>query len=59
MIQYPEVQARAQAEIDDVVGREHPPRVEDLEKMPYIKAMVKETLRWRPVGPLGMCLYLL
>jgi cytochrome P450 len=54
MLQYPEVLNKAQTEIDTVVGREHPPTFKDLDNLPYFHAMVKETLRWRPVGPLGM-----
>ncbi|KAH9049792.1 cytochrome P450 [Lactarius deliciosus] len=53
MVTYPEVQKRAQAELDAVVGREHTPTFADFQHLPYIRAMVKETLRWRPVGPLG------
>jgi cytochrome P450 len=53
MIQNPEVLKKAQAEIDAVIGRDHPPSFKDLDNLPYIRAIVKETLRWRPVGPLG------
>ncbi|THU86529.1 cytochrome P450 [Dendrothele bispora CBS 962.96] len=51
---YPNVMRKAQAEIDAVVGRERLPTFEDREKLPYIRAIVKEVLRWRPVGPLGL-----
>lgn len=54
MVVYPEVQARAQAELDSVVGRDRVPTFEDLSNLPYICAMVKEALRWRPVDPLGL-----
>jgi cytochrome P450 len=53
MLAYPETQARAQAEIDAVVGRARLPTFADFPHLPYIRAMVKEILRWRPVGPLG------
>jgi cytochrome P450 len=53
MIQYPDVRIRAQAELDAVVGRDRLPKFEDKDKLPYIVAIVRETLRWRPVGPLG------
>jgi cytochrome P450 len=49
----PDVMKRAQTELDSVVGRSRLPTFEDKEKLPYIRAIVKETLRWRPVGPLG------
>jgi cytochrome P450 len=54
MIAYPETQARAQAELDAVVGRARPPTFTDHPHLPYLRAMVKETLRWRPVGPVGV-----
>ncbi|KAI0757948.1 cytochrome P450 [Fomes fomentarius] len=53
MVLHPEVQARAQAEIDAVVGRDRAPTFADRDNLPYIRACVRETLRWRTVGPLG------
>ncbi|KAF8505378.1 cytochrome P450 [Russula emetica] len=52
MLAYPETQARAQAELDAVVGRTRMPTFVDLPRLPYIRAMVKELLRWRPVAPI-------
>ncbi len=49
MIVYPETQKRAQAELDAVVGRDRLPSFADYEHLPYIRAMVKEALRWRMV----------
>jgi cytochrome P450 len=54
MLAYPETQARAQAELDEVVGRSRVPTFADYPHLHYIRAMVKETLRWRPSDPLGM-----
>ena len=54
MVTYPEVQKRAQAELDAVVGRSRTPTFADLPHLPYIRAMVKEALRWRPVDPVGL-----
>lgn len=53
MLAYPETQSRAQAELDAVVGRARPPSFADYPHLPYIRAMVKEVLRWKPVTPLG------
>ena len=53
MVLYPDAQKKAQEEIDAVVGRGRLPSFDDLDKLVYIRAMVKETLRWHPVGPLG------
>ncbi|KAJ7437432.1 cytochrome P450 [Mycena galericulata] len=54
MVAYPDVLKRAQEEIDRVVGRSRMPTFEDYDALPYIQAMVKEALRWRPVAPLGV-----
>jgi cytochrome P450 len=54
MLAYPETQARAQAEIDAVVGRARLPTFADYSSLPYIRAMVQEILRWSPVTPLGV-----
>ena len=54
MLLYPDVMRKAQAELDAVVGRDRLPTFEDRKNLHYIRAMVKEVLRWRPVGPLGM-----
>ena len=52
MIHYPEVQRKAQAEIDSAVGAERSPVWADLPKLPYINMIVKEGHRWRPILPL-------
>lgn len=53
MIKYPEVQARAHAQIDAVVGPGRSPRWTDYARLPYVVQIVKETMRWRPVTPLS------
>ena len=53
MALYPEVQKKAQAEIDAVVGLNRLPEFEDRPSLPYINAVVKELLRWHLVGPFG------
>lgn len=54
MVLYPEVQARAQQEIDSIIGRERLPNASDAAKLPYVSAIVQETLRWRPVSPIPL-----
>jgi len=54
MAMFPEVQKKAQAELDAVVGRERLPDFNDYESLPYINAVVKEILRWQPVLPVGV-----
>jgi cytochrome P450 len=53
LILYPEVQAQGQAEIDAVLGDNRIPTWDDIPRLPYIRACVKETLRWHPVAKLG------
>ncbi|KAF5354109.1 hypothetical protein D9756_007313 [Leucocoprinus leucothites] len=53
MCLYPDIQKRAQAELDAVLkGRL--PEFTDRPVLPYINALVKETLRWQPVTPLAV-----
>ena len=54
MIAFPEVQRRAQAEIDAVVGRDRLPTFSDAPRLSYVCAIIKEILRWRPVAPFGI-----
>ncbi|KAJ3662579.1 hypothetical protein Zmor_006920 [Zophobas morio] len=45
LIRYPDVQKKAQQEIDQVVGRDRLPTLEDRPKMPYMECVVLEALR--------------
>ncbi|KAJ4484986.1 cytochrome P450 [Lentinula edodes] len=54
MVIYPEVQDKAQQELDAVVGPGRLPDFSDRGSLPYIDAIVKEVLRWSPVAPLGL-----
>lgn len=47
---HPDVKRKAQAEIDQVVGEDRFPAVADRPNLPYINAMVKESLRWHTVA---------
>lgn len=46
---HPEVQKKAQVEIDKACGSGRSPRWDDFSKLPYINCIVKEGMRWRPV----------
>jgi cytochrome P450 len=50
---HPEVQKRAQKELDDVVGPERVPSFDDIDRLPYIQAIVLEVTRWHTVLPYG------
>ncbi|KAH9983874.1 cytochrome P450 [Russula vinacea] len=54
MTLYPEVQRKAQDEIDSVVGNSRLPDYSDQDTLPYIQAVLKEVLRWHPVTPLSV-----
>ncbi|KIJ14780.1 hypothetical protein PAXINDRAFT_12350 [Paxillus involutus ATCC 200175] len=53
MVENPHVWKRAQAEIDAVVGMGRLPDFGDRPSLPYVDAVLREILRWQPVGPLG------
>ncbi|KAI1860771.1 hypothetical protein JX265_008319 [Neoarthrinium moseri] len=50
---FPETLKPAWEELDRVVGPDRSPTWEDEEKLPYVKAFVKEVLRWRSVAIIG------
>ncbi|KAF9223380.1 cytochrome P450 [Gyrodon lividus] len=54
MVLDPNVQTRAQQEIDRVVGSERLPNFDDRPNLPYIEAVYLETLRWGATVPLGL-----
>ena len=59
MILYPEVQRKAQAEIDQTVGNSRLPDFSDQDALPYVQAVLKEVFRWHPVAPLGVLLHVM
>ncbi|KAF8655202.1 hypothetical protein AX16_003234 [Volvariella volvacea WC 439] len=54
MALYPDVQRKAQAELDAIIGSHRLPDFNDRESLPYINAIVKETMRWQNVTPLSV-----
>lgn len=53
MALHPEKQQLAQAEIDNVVGAGRLPTIDDRSSLPYVNAVIKETMRWHPILPLS------
>lgn len=53
MLHFPNVRKKAQDELDTVIGTERMPEYKDREFLPYVRAVMNETLRWRPVAVLG------
>jgi cytochrome P450 len=54
MALFPDVQKRAQEEIDRVVGPSRLPVSSDKPNLPFIWATVQETHRWHPVVPMSI-----
>ena len=50
---HPEAQTMAQKELDTITRRERLPTFEDRLKLPFVDAICKEVIRWKPVAPLG------
>ncbi|KAB0797119.1 hypothetical protein PPYR_08113 [Photinus pyralis] len=50
---HPEVQAKIQTEIEQVVGRARLPNLDDRKNMPYTEAVIRESLRIDPVLPIN------
>lgn len=53
MALHPVIQARAQTELDSVVGRERLPVIADRGSLPYVEAVIQEVMRWHPMLPLS------
>lgn len=53
MTLYPDVQTKAQHEVDLLLNGSRLPTIEDRSSLPYVDALIKETLRWHVALPLG------
>ncbi|KAG1858019.1 cytochrome P450 [Suillus subalutaceus] len=51
---FPEEQAKVQAELDAVIGRERAPTFADKPSLPRLEAFISEAFRWRPLAPEGV-----
>ncbi|KAJ6585036.1 cytochrome P450 [Mycena capillaripes] len=54
MALHPDVQKKAQNEIDTVISDQRLPEFEDRPFLPFVEALYREVLRWKPVLPLGV-----
>ncbi|KAF8576044.1 cytochrome P450 [Ramaria rubella] len=52
MVLHPEIQRKAQEEIERAVGKQRLPRLSDRASLPYVESIAQECLRWHPVTPL-------
>jgi len=53
MALFPDVQTKAQEEIDRAVGNDRLPVLADRDSLPYVDALLSEIFRWGPVTPTG------
>lgn len=51
MLHYPQAMKKAQEEIDRVIGRDRLPEHDDEASLPYLQALIKETMRYAPTSP--------
>lgn len=54
MMVFPDVQRKAQEELERIVGPNRLPEVDDYPNLPYIRCCVKESLRWMPTVVMGV-----
>ncbi len=51
MVRHPEIQRKAQQEIDTIIGLDRLPVIEDKDSLPFINNILKESLRFASVIP--------
>jgi hypothetical protein len=56
MVLHPECARLAQKEIDEVIGSDRLPTVNDMQKLPYVHAIALEIQRWHSLAPMGVYL---
>ena len=54
MAQALEVQEKAQKELDNVIGPDRLPTMEDIASLPYLRAVLMEVMRYAPTLPLNV-----
>lgn len=54
MAMYPDVQKKAQAELDLHIGSNRLPEFSDIDSLVYVQAVALEVARWLPVVPGGI-----
>ncbi|KIJ51010.1 hypothetical protein M422DRAFT_158706, partial [Sphaerobolus stellatus SS14] len=54
MSTFPRIMKKAQKEIDEAVGHTRLPEFSDRPALPYLDAILKETMRWAPIFPAAL-----
>lgn len=53
LLEYPECLVKAHEELDRVIGQHRYPTWDEQDKLPYLRALIKEQQRWRTISPLS------
>jgi cytochrome P450 len=53
LLSNPDAIKKCQEELDRVIGSDRTPTIDDVNDLPYVRSLAKETLRWRPINKLG------
>jgi cytochrome P450 len=51
---FPDILKKAQQMVDEAIGRDRLPTFQDLRRIPYVTAMIREAFRWRTVAPVAI-----
>ncbi|KAF5379372.1 hypothetical protein D9615_006583 [Tricholomella constricta] len=54
MVLNPDVQKKAQEELDSIIGHGRLPSLDDRSRLPYMEALLNEVHRYHPIGPMGI-----
>ena len=51
MVSFPEIQKKIHEELDETIDKDDLPRLQDVQKMPYLQATICEVMRWSRIVP--------
>ncbi|KAH8826019.1 cytochrome P450 [Flagelloscypha sp. PMI_526] len=54
MLIFPDVQVKAQEELDGILGSDRLPDFQDKDRLPYIRALCSELIRWSCLTPMAL-----
>ena len=54
MMTHPDIQRKAQEEIDAVIGTDRLPTFKDRSNLPFVSCLLWECLRWSPIAPMAV-----